>query len=189
MSGWRKRDRDEENVSGSKKSHLANFLLEEWGFGRMSAVMVQKMAMHSYKDFQSKRLDSPEDLKDLAMLGSQGEHPQNCHRDLTRWIKRQHAILEPSFVQLPMRISHPTEEGPTWKTVDHAMLFPHDIFAHLYEHNRLDFNHRFLGVREDVQPGPTLSHFWNSVHPRDPKLQPCQPKSEPDRTLFKSEPN
>ena len=71
------RDNEAASSSGTKRCNLADLLIEEWGFGRMSAPMVQRIAAAAYSDGLGQ-------VQRLASIGSWGAYPNNTHRDLVK---------------------------------------------------------------------------------------------------------
>ena len=98
-------------------------------------------------------------VKKLSDIGTQGTHSNNCHRDLMRLIKG-YQLCKPSIEKIPMAIA------PGKKTLAHkaqAFLWPHELFANLYE----KYPDMFA---TSVYSGSGLQRFW-----RDMKDHPALP--------------
>ena len=135
-------------------SAVAMYLLKEYAWGRMSAVQVQRIAGLAMQDVEaaSTGLKFP-DLQSLSRLGSSGSHPQNCFRDICTAIGRLKLRLPPLCeVQLP---SIKKNEGKV------AILFPHEIFAHMFEYHREAWKKQFM-------PDGSPEKFWKQC-----KRLPC----------------
>lgn len=62
-------------------------------------------------------------IKTFASLGSSGKHPQNCERDLHRWLRGLYGlVLEPYVIQVKLQI-----DGFRSKPVSIRVLLPHEI--------------------------------------------------------------
>ena len=85
--GHRQRQAQEQEID-NRPSHLARYLYEKFAFGLISAVAVQTMARLVVRDSDG---EVPEELRELAGIGSSGVWASNCYRDLMR-------ILEPRSV-------------------------------------------------------------------------------------------
>ena len=89
MVGWRQRAARAESARGpASSSALAEYLLDQWSWGHMSAVQVQRIAGKAKHD----GLLHPE-VDVLASLGSCGLHTKNCHRDLLKKIGKVNSIV------------------------------------------------------------------------------------------------
>ena len=97
----RQRWRAPQDVGGSS---LAEFLVRQWAWGLMSPQLVQTIALKARNDLEQARLQdrSFRDLDRLASLGSEGRHPNNCHKQLV-------ATLGPSQMPPPLRLQLPVK--------------------------------------------------------------------------------
>ena len=87
QGGHRQRQASDARPLG-RPSRLARYLFEQFGFGLMTAVACQRIAMLARDDHEE---PSPTELERLAAIGSYGKHPGNCYRDLMR-------IIQPSLI-------------------------------------------------------------------------------------------
>ena len=87
-----------------------------------------------------------------ASLGNHGKHPSNCHRDLRKWGRSIGIHLEPAEVMTPVRNlkDHGTVQVP------HSVLYPHEVFATIWEAGPAVFQHVFLGPAGKAG----LREFW-----------------------------
>ena len=74
----------------------------------------------------------------LAKLGSDGEYLGNNKTELVA-APGDPEVLEPSYVQTPMRISKPGLGKDPIKEVDLAVFLPHGVMAYLYQSHRSEF--------------------------------------------------
>ena len=88
-----------------------------------------------------------------ASLGAHGRRKGNCHRDLRKWAKTFDIDLDFGFVKTPVRNlrDHGTIE------VDHAILYPHEVFAAAWEKGENVFKQLFCPGGHDE-----LIHFWRT---------------------------
>eukprot|EP00969_Alexandrium_andersonii_P201610 8907479-Alexandrium_andersonii.AAC.1 len=91
----------------------------------MSATKIQRLASAA----QSDGLRHPT-IERLASLGSSGQHPQNCHRDLVGWMEKPalHECISVVQVSAKSNLQVVTQ-------VDMKMLLPHEVFACIYQHH------------------------------------------------------
>ena len=81
-SGVRQR-RSEDAAPLARPSALARFLIERFGFGLMTASLVQQVAMLASDDHQE---PSPNELEEVASIGGRGSSLGNAFRDLMRMV-------------------------------------------------------------------------------------------------------
>ena len=124
------------SLARNVSSDLANYLLAEFSWGRMSPQQVQKIAMLAMNDINRACADTIvfNDLHTLARIGDSGRHANNAYRDLINKIDRTPGLVPLTQVHLP------TKGGE----VPADLLLPHVLFAPLYETNRPRFLQLFL---------------------------------------------
>eukprot|EP00969_Alexandrium_andersonii_P213536 9429753-Alexandrium_andersonii.AAC.1 len=66
-----------ESSAPSQRDALAKLLIQDWSWGGMSAHRIQQIAHAAYEDGLRTHT-----IERLAKLGTSGDNPQNCHRDL-----------------------------------------------------------------------------------------------------------
>ena len=72
-----------------RPSQLAEWLLEQYCFGLISAIRVQVIAQCAVSDHEG----SPDLLEQLAAIGTYGKWPSNCDDSLRRLLSRTHSTL------------------------------------------------------------------------------------------------
>ena len=144
---------DDSHVSLPQSSRLANFLLDEWSWGKASAQHVQhtaQLAVQDMKDFGCG--NPPADLVFLASLGSGGTHANNMHRDLLKKTSQDSSMCQPTITNLPLKGG----------SVPQPFFLPHEVFSCLYHKHPESFQ-KLL-----VPGGPDqLALFWSrfALHP------------------------
>lgn len=139
-------------------SALASKLLELWGTGALSAVVVQSIAACAVLD----GCQHPE-VAQLASCGAWGSITGNINRDLKRTVLKAEELWvpEPYVIKVPCR--DPKAFDPrVQKYEDASLLLPHQLFAALREHKPEEFV-SLLGAHD-------CKAFWDQVNPRDPRL-------------------
>ena len=140
-----KAKQDAEPVRGSSK--LASLLMEQWAWGEMSAPKVQAVAHAAFQD----GLDHPQ-IEKLAMMGTSGAHPGNCHRDLTL-IAGQHCLTSAiSRINVRLKVKEKFSE-----LVGLDFLLPHKLFARIYNELPNAFKSCVLGGAV-----ANIGKFWQS---------------------------
>lgn len=137
--------------AGPTESSLAHFLLEEWSWGFMSAVTVQKIAKAAKDDgLQHADIDA------LAALGSSGKHSRNCHPELLRKLPPSPLAPETLLFTLPMKTG-----SLGFRMVEQTMILPHVWFSMMYNHFPGAFRERVIG------PEGAVEAFWEAAidHP------------------------
>lgn len=139
--------RDEEPVPPST---LARQLLEGWCRGEMSPQQVQSLAHAALKDLQqvSPTCSMP-DLVNLAKLGSYGENPSNCHRELL-------ALVEP-IVKLPQPYRQKLPFKEPLNDQEQAFFLPHELFSKMYTEYPEQFKASLVPSQDN------LAEFWSQM--------------------------
>ena len=149
-------------AAASSRSSLAHELLLQWSLGGLSAISVQSLASKAFSD----GLVHP-DIARLAALGNSGQAPQNCQRDLLRWLgKHMGALPPPVQMKLPLKTS-PEEESV--QVVELPLLPLHRMMAYMWEHWQSEFQLRLVGEDGAVEA------FWNNISPQDPRWATWHP--------------
>ena len=159
---------------GPFTSFLANYLLEQWGFGLMSAKQVQSIAFAALRD----GLQHP-DVLALAKAGTFGKYAWNCHRDVTLFVETVFSapLVEPMMKPVPFNISKGEDKGQ--HEIPHAFLNPHEWLAMLYNHYPKQFAIRLLG-KSTIEDGQrNIQAFWANSHTNDPRKQSCHQMQSP----------
>ena len=129
------------------RSSTAEYLIEQWAFGLLTAVVVQVIALKTVRDHQDEdgESQSPPLLQKLARLGTFGAHPQNVHTEFQNALKK--AVGEPDVFRFecPMLSLKRREGRRLLAEANHAMISPFAFFSWLYETHPVDFARRFLG--------------------------------------------
>lgn len=107
-------------ASVEKPSLLAEWLKKEWAWGQLSPQTVQQISSLAKRDMQAAGASEiPQDLIALSMLGSQGTHPNNCHRDLMSLVADASHLPKPLQVAIPMKI----QGGQALQSI----MLPHEV--------------------------------------------------------------
>ena len=110
----------------STESRISERLFDRVCEGRLPVTEAHAFAADVVSDFGSGK----QNLVDgWASLGNSGQHKGNCHRDLRRWAKTFGIDLEIAIVKTIVKNlrKHGTIEQ------DHAVLYPHEVFAATWE--------------------------------------------------------
>ena len=143
------------SVSGSASSesgHLAALLLEKRAFGHMSANTIREIAAAAQADgCKCKQLAL------LAGIGANGVHPQNADRDLRCLLIPTPLTSILRILTVPLKL-HLLQV----KEVDCQILYPHELFAALYQFHPAVFIQRLCGGAVS-----NVTNFWSSMkgHP------------------------
>ena len=114
----------------------------------MAASEAQRTALDVLADYGSRN----DDVTSWASLGNFGKAPQNVHRDLLAWSRKNGVDLETAKVRVTCRNIH--DHGTQSKL--HDIIYPHEMFAAIWESGFDNFRHVFLGP--DGSSG--LVNFW-----------------------------
>ena len=156
--------RDLERAQASTGSHLARLLLTKRSWGIISTALVQDVAFAAVQDGTQ-----CEQLKVLAGLGSSGAHPQNFDRDLNIHLMPTPMLQCLQTFSVPLKAS-----AFNFVTVDTNILYPHVVFAKLYQHHPSCFMHLLCGG--SVQ---RVSDFWSQVHDHPAVVDhPCKGRAD-----------
>ena len=143
------RQRFEQAAPAPTDSCLRERLEEAWGWGLLSAPLLQWLAEGSV-------LDGGSGCEALAGLGSGGQHEGNIHRDLLRLVNPKSPLPSPTLVNVPVwSYKHERVIEEPW-----PMLLPSHLFQCLSEGFPEVFGDLMNNARE----------FWSSLRPDDPKL-------------------
>jgi len=148
-------------MSEQKPSKLAAYLLQLWAWGLISPQKVQTIAALAMEDMDGARGGQAtyDDLEALASLGSRGKHSNNCNRDLMDKLK-QNRLPEPQGCSMPVH----SENALQYKMRMQYMLWPHEMFAHIYEHYKEAWVTRICPSSDSVRD------FWNRMR-GNPQLE------------------
>lgn len=160
-------------------SCLCKLLSQQWAWGFISAVQVQKYAAAAYEDEQhvlsklyasssstsSKKLGSIS-LAKFAALGAHGSCPGNIAKEL-RLLLGEPRMPPVHKQNIITKILKPGVRLPQRALVSHSFLLPHIVFSYMYHHCRPKFNAIFLGNRTQQE----MTTFWKTVIQRkDPRI-------------------
>ena len=101
------------------------------------------------------------DIRELASLGSYGDHPGNCHRDLVRKIAPNLVAPASYEIQIPMKARNKDSGEMETMLRDHNVLLAVDWFS-CYDASGLA--HRVFGTEASCET------FWNNHSADDPKF-------------------
>ena len=159
-------------------SHLCKLLAQQWAWGILSAVAVQKYASAALEDAKvllnrlhvnfSSSSNGPVSvsLSQFAALGCGGSCPGNIAKEL-RLLLGEPEMPPIHQEKIMTRFMKPGIWKPHKALVGHSFLLPHVVFSYLYHHNRAKFNQVFLGNRTSDQ----MAKFWTTViERRDPRI-------------------
>ena len=135
-------------------SVLAERLQEAWGWGLLSAPLVQWLAAGASED-------GARGVTDLANIGTQGSHEGNCHRDLVRLLKPRCQLPSPTLVQVPLLQVKDNQVVPgEW-----PVLLP----SHMLQYFAGNMPEKMEALLEGART------FWSTLPENDPKLRghPC----------------
>ena len=94
-----------------KRSALAEYLLEEWGFSNLTTPTIRKIAELANLDITRAGGQKLEALDNIAKLGNYGKHKQNCRRDLVEQIKHKIPCMQPAKIKIPLLITKGENQG------------------------------------------------------------------------------
>ena len=138
------------------ESVLMGYLIQQFCWGFYSAAEIQRLASFMKQDLQAAKRAGEDgffpQVDKAAAYGSNGQYPGNMHRDL---IKSLDAIGL-SMLRV-IRVSLNEIGGAAIRVGTQMMLYPHELFATIYEHYPDSFRARILVSRD------TLGDFWKSV--------------------------
>ena len=169
-----------EEAVGGEESSLVKHLVREWAWGHTSAVQVQTLALHSYRDQCSllKKIGlsddhATKDLRSLAKLGSWGKHTGNCAKQLKMFLGEA-SVPPPMMREVPLSMGKRAQSGSAGDEVDvvsHVELpifLPHVSFSWYYHNDKARFNELYMGVCASTDD---IVHFWTELLRRgDPRL-------------------
>ena len=138
-------------------SKLGHMLLEQWAWGEISALQVQRTAEAALADGAT----HPQ-LTRLASLGASGVHKGNCHRDLLKYLDTYMEMPTTVHCRIPLVF----DEGV--QHVGLEVLPVHRMVAFMFKHFPDEWALRFTGGAGAV------SEFWNNVREDDPKWEAWQ---------------
>ena len=132
-------------TSHDPHSPLFLMLVRHFALGKMSA-----SEMQAFADAAVKSGSSAEDLLQLQALGGHGASPQNCHRDLSRWIFKDMCSPESCSITTPVLVRDLDGEK-TMMDKEIPVHLPHAWIDSLSEH----------GFLETVMaPEAEIRRFW-----------------------------
>ena len=130
--------------------------VEMWAIGAMSATQVQHMSLLA----EQSGCQDP-DIKFLANMGSRGQTPANCARDIHRKYCSGVQLPEPYRVNAACINRQADGEHAICKT-DISIFLPHEWMHHLSYNHPAEFERYFNPSR--------ISHFWRGCDRGNPKL-------------------
>jgi len=157
----------------NQTSRLAAYLKERFSWGLMPAVLVQVVAGLAVEDHE----DSPEELKRLARLGSDGKYPNHCHQELVELLKSTSQLPDPTAIHVPMKTPKRKLIGdnpPPDMELETTMMAPFQVFGDMYHQHPRAFAQRFAGVDDIAQVPNALKKFWQEVPEDDPRKAPLR---------------
>ena len=146
-------------------SKLARRLIEEYEFGYISAVQVQRYASDAAAD----GLDNVV-IQKLANLATHGKFKNKIAQDLDKFIEQYLAPIK-KFVPEAFEIGLKITKGPKAgiELVKQYFVLPHLWFAFVYKHFRPAYVKYIAGTRENI------ASFWEAIDHSDPRFKsfPC----------------
>ena len=145
--GFKQRQEADVASSSSEPMHseLARFLLISYLSGKTSLPFIVAIASLVLKE----PAGGHSDIHHIASLGGNGAAPGDMRKNL--WSRMRTFALESAMatLRLPVKIRGQLD----W--IDFDMLYPHALFAKLYESDKVEFGRRFYGgVRDRIRT------FW-----------------------------
>lgn len=114
-------------ASTDQPSLLAEWLKEQWAWGKFSPQTVQHVASLATKDMVAAGATNiPASLHKLSLLGSSGAYANNCHRDLMALVAGVSKLPPPLQLVVPLKV-----KGS--KALQSVML-PHLVMHHVWKH-------------------------------------------------------
>lgn len=109
-------------------SAVAEYLLNEFAWGRMSPQQMQSIAALAMQDVE-KAVEGKllRDLKFLPKIGNEGRYPNNMYRDLMRMVDSRYNLCPMTTLEIPSKM------GETMAN----LLMPHELFLHSCMQNTL----------------------------------------------------
>ena len=141
----------------TETSALANFLIREWAWGKMSPQMVQTISHLALLDLKvASAGNTNSELEKLSRIGAHGFYSNNCNRDLNNLLPTSQLPQAHEF-QLTCR----TPVFGTFRMHDFSMLLPHEWFSAMHQHYPEYFRQHVVRSRDD------LREFWSQCgeHP------------------------
>ena len=144
-------------LGGFKKSLNTTglYLLRRVADGRMQATDAQDTCAHIVNDYGV----CGDVVAAIAASGTYGAHPQNCYRDIMRFVHQIGDTLDPVDVEITLR----NPDGLGNITRMHPVLYPHDVLSNM--HNRLSQTQFATLIGADG-----ISTFWDR-HKNSPWVQ------------------
>ena len=127
-------------------SAVAEYLLNEFAWGRMSPQQMQSIAALAMQDVE-KAVEGKllRDLRFLSKIGNEGRHPNNMYRDVMRMVDSRYNLCPMTTLEIPSKM------GETMAN----LLMPHELFAFMHAKHPDQFHKAFLPRgQEDLQ------RFW-----------------------------
>ena len=160
------------------ESCLIEYMIHRFVWGNMSAAEVQTIAALLNRDLEFAIVKTIEGksvklthVSNIAEIGTSGAHPQNCHRDLMANLI-QIGIAVSHLVELPLT----TIPSNLVQMGHQCMIYPHELFASLYNHYHGAFLDRLWVSAERMQ------NFWTSVaHTQQFREHPVQSRDNFER--------
>lgn len=137
----------EADVHPEAKSFLADELLAQWSWGRLSPQTLQHFASLAAKDFKKAGCEPPPRLAMLAGIGQHGKNPQHMHKELVAHCNKSCKLHQPHLFYTPLK-------DHTQKVLQQSMM-PHQLFSDIYNHYGGAWVHSIVPQEEE------LARFWD----------------------------
>ena len=147
--------------------------VRKWCWGFRSAIELQHDAQMQLDD-QYRLLDKLKisrenvdvELVKVAGLGNHGLHPRNCNRDLKVFLGSPNCA-DRDRLSITIRDDKPSRWISKYHTAQQAFIYPHKLFAYLYQNDHDKFIHQFVDPNGSNDP----SKLWDEALVRnDPRL-------------------
>jgi len=164
----------------SRKSSLANHLVEQQCWGYLTSIQVQTIASLACKDIESGEGTPPDELMQLAKLGCDDKQQlqrYNVHRDfMRRVVQPRRKIDAVAHFTLPVKIKPKFNPfgrllvGTRNHDARYAMVAPHLFVSSLWNNRRQTFFTRILGCAPEADVHAHLRSFWSKLAEDDPRV-------------------
>ena len=128
-----KRKRHDQSQGLQEGQNLSKKLLQLWSLGKLSSSGLQELASAAASD----GLQHEEVMQQNA-IGTFGQYPNNCHRDLLRLLKNKlkpskyGGLKESPTISIQVPALDPKEENPNTKAACHIVR-PHLLFWQFFD--------------------------------------------------------
>ena len=150
-------DRKRPRLESLEESKTVGTLADLVGRGKLSVASATEIARGVTEDHEIPN----HAIRTFASLGCGGQHPQNCERDLHRWVKNLYGLqLQPYILHVDLQVDSAKVQRTAIR-----VLAPHEIFHALATmQSKFAFESLMLGNLEAFE----RVGFWKHVCTLDP---------------------